>query len=229
MAWEHSIKGLQFAAAMLGIPAAVGGAYTAYQTFFTNDAACDKLRSSILATMERNVAVDTKSALLHSDIENFSKNCGNSDPDARVIFQAALRKLDAPPAPTVAAALQSTVAGATAAPPTPAPARQAAVIGVFGGAAEHQHGWVALSRRDEKSREWVVNFSGYTISETSLPPAGTVLTAQRPLPVWSEVQIGNNDPSKLESRLPAGACVRVIATRGSGARLWAEIAPASCS
>jgi hypothetical protein len=226
MAWEHSIKGLQFAAAIPGVPAAVGGAYTAYQTFFTNEAACDKLRSTILATMERNVAVDTKSALLHSDIDTFSKNCGNSDPDARVIFQAALRKLEAAPAPTAAAALQSTAVGGTAAPPAPAPSKH--VIGLFGGAAE-QHGWVAISRRDEKSHEWVVNFSGYAIAETSLPPPGTVLTAQRPLPVWSEVQIGNNDPSKLESRLPAGACVRVIATRGSGGRLWAEIAPASCS
>jgi hypothetical protein len=228
MAWEHSIKGLQFAAAMLGVPAAVGGAYTAYQSFFTNDAACDKLRSTILATMERNVAIDTKSALLHNDIDAFSKNCGRSDPDARAIFQAALRKLDATPVPTAAAALQNTAAGATAAPPAPAPSKHAAVVAVFGGPTE-QHGWVAISRRDEKSHEWVVNFSGYAISETSLPPPGTVLTAQRPLPVWSEVQIGNNDPSKLESRLPAGACVRVIATRGSGGRLWAEIAPASCS
>ena len=67
------------------------------------------------------------------------------------------------------------------------------------------------------------------ISETSLPPPGTVLTAQRLLSVWSEVQIGPNDESKLRSRLPKGACVRVIGARGIGSRLWAEIAPAACS
>ena len=75
----------------------------------------------------------------------------------------------------------------------------------------------------------MLNFTGYAISETSLPPPGTVLTAQRLLPVWSEVQIGPNSESKLRSRLPLGACVRVIGARGIGNRLWAEITPASCS
>jgi hypothetical protein len=49
------------------------------------------------------------------------------------------------------------------------------------------------------------------------------------LPVWSEPQAGTNDQTKLQSRLPAGACVRVVATRGGISRLWAEVAPASCS
>jgi len=49
------------------------------------------------------------------------------------------------------------------------------------------------------------------------------------LPVWSEPQSGANDPSKMHSRLPSGACVRVLATRGGRGRLWAEVAPASCS
>jgi hypothetical protein len=38
-----------------------------------------------------------------------------------------------------------------------------------------------------------------------------------------------NDQSKVQSRLPAGACVRVISTRGGVNRLWAEVAPTSCS
>jgi len=33
---------------------------------------------------------------------------------------------------------------------------------------------------------WVPNFTGYAISETSLPPPGTVLSAKTMLPVWSE-------------------------------------------
>jgi hypothetical protein len=55
------------------------------------------------------------------------------------------------------------------------------------------------------------------------------LSAKMMLPVWSEPQGGANDPTKLQSRLPTGACVRVLATRGGGGRLWAEVAPASCS
>ena len=75
----------------------------------------------------------------------------------------------------------------------------------------------------------MVHFNGYAISDMSLPPSGTVLSAQRMLPVWSEPQAGANDQTKVQSRLPAGACVRVVATRGGISRLWAEVAPASCS
>jgi hypothetical protein len=75
----------------------------------------------------------------------------------------------------------------------------------------------------------VPHFNGYGISDTSLPPPGTVLSAKTMLPVWSEPQAGPNDPAKLQSRLPTGACVRVLATRGGSGRLWAEVAPASCS
>jgi hypothetical protein len=33
------------------------------------------------------------------------------------------------------------------------------------------------------------------------------------LPVWSEPQGTTNDQTKLQSRLPNGACVRVLSTR----------------
>jgi len=56
-----------------------------------------------------------------------------------------------------------------------------------------------------------------------------VLSAQIMLPVWSEPQGTTNDQTKLQSRLPNGACVRVLSTRGGTGRLWAEVAPASCS
>jgi hypothetical protein len=62
-----------------------------------------------------------------------------------------------------------------------------------------------------------------------LPPAGTVLSAKLMLPVWSEPQAGTNDQTRLQSRLPTGACVRVLATRGGVNRLWADVVPASCS
>jgi len=74
---------------------------------------------------------------------------------------------------------------------------------VFGapGAKEH-YGWVALGRR--QSGAWVPHFNGYTISDTSLPPPGTVLSAQIMLPVWSEPQGTTNDQSKLLSASPVG-------------------------
>ena len=99
---------------------------------------------------------------------------------------------------------------------------------MFGAPGTKEHyGWVALSRR--QSGAWVPHFNGYTISDTSLPPPGTVLSAQIMLPVWSEPQGTTNDQTKLQSRLPNGACVRVLSTRGGSGRLWAEVAPASCS
>jgi hypothetical protein len=45
---------------------------------------------------------------------------------------------------------------------------------LFGGSGPgEQQGWVAISRRDSSTSPWVLNFTGYAISETSLPPAGT--------------------------------------------------------
>jgi hypothetical protein len=90
------------------------------------------------------------------------------------------------------------------------------------------NGWVALGRR--QAGAWVVNFHGYAISERSLPPAGTILIAQQQLPVWSEPQLADsNDQTKLQNILPARGCVRVLATRPGAGRLWAEVAPTSCS
>jgi hypothetical protein len=80
-----------------------------------------------------------------------------------------------------------------------------------------------------KKYPWTYNFGGYAISETSLPPAGTVFSAQKMVPVWSEMQSGGNDQTKLRSRLPAGACVRVVTARVGTGRLWVEVVPARCS
>jgi hypothetical protein len=89
------------------------------------------------------------------------------------------------------------------------------------------NGGVALNRREAGA--WVANFDGYPISESPLPPAGTVLTAQRPLAVWSEPQLTANDQTKLQNALPAHACVRVLSTRPGTGRAWAEVVPAACS
>ncbi len=69
-----------------------------------------------------------------------------------------------------------------------------------------------------------------TGTDKTLPPAGAKLTARRLLPVWSEpLPPGPNPPDKLQGRLPAGGCVRVIATKPGPGRNWAEVAPISCS
>ncbi len=222
MAWDQSAKMLQMVAAALGIPAAIGGAYSAYHTYFSNEAVCQQLRSEILGTMERKIPADSKRVLLRKDVGDFNKRCGDGDPDARVIFQAALQAGEPETAKTaVATSSQATMSPA---------ANHAPSIGVFGAAGNgEQRGWVALNRRDQPGASWTVNFSGYAISETSLPPSGTILTAQRMLPVWSEIQSTVNDQTKLRARLPVGACVRVVTTHGGTGRLWAEVLPARCS
>jgi hypothetical protein len=207
---------LQITGAALGVPAAAVGTFAAYQSYFSTDVTCQKLRNDIIGIMERNVAPETKRSLLKKEVVEFDKLCGEGDPDARIIFQAALAEHPAE-APHAAADVG------------PSPRQpQWASLGVFGAPGSKEHfGWVAISRR--QSGTWVPTFTGYAISETSLPPPGTILSAKTMLPVWAEPQPGPNDPSKMHSRLPSGACVRVLATRGGSGRLWAEVAPASCS
>jgi hypothetical protein len=218
MTTESLVKLFQLAGAALAIPAAAAGTFAAYQSYFSTDVSCQKLRNDIVGIMERNVPPDTKRSLLKKDVTEFEKFCGDADPEARAIFQAAMSEHPA----------DSTHAAASAHTDPPSPRAQIAALSVFGATGSKEHyGWVAISRR--QSGSWVANFNGYAISETSLPPPGTILSAKIMLPVWSEPRGGANDQSKLQSRLPSGACVRVLSTRGGSGRLWAEVAPASCS
>ena len=219
---QRMVTTLQLVGAALGIPAAAAGSYSACQNYFSNEATCQRLRTSILAVMERRIAADAKRTLLRKDIAEFDKSCGDGDPDARTVFQAAIEETQ--PAAISSAARADAIATAHAALPLLQPRQP---VGMFGASGYRGGGWVALSRR--QARSWVTNFSGYEISETSLPPAGTVLTAQHRMPVWTEVQMGANDVAKLHSTMPQGACVRVLATRPGGNRLWAQVAPSPCS
>ena len=89
-------------------------------------------------------------------------------------------------------------------------------------------GWVAIEvRRPGKVTE--AFFSGYPADGQSLPPPGTVLTAMAFRPIWSEPQgQGPIDPTKLQGRVKAGECVRVLTTAASLGRQWAEVEPAAC-
>jgi hypothetical protein len=224
MPGENLVRTLQVIGAALAIPAAAAGTYTAYQNYFSTDETCHKLRINIIAVMERNVAPETKRSLLRKDVTEFDKLCGEHDPDARAIFQAALASADHVATTDAGHGPEASGAHAESGSQGARPAQ----VGIFGASgAREQHGWVALSRR--KADTWIPHFSGYDISESSLPPAGTVLSAKLMLPVWSEPQAGSNDQTKLQSRLPTGACVRVLTTRGGVNRLWADVVPASCS
>jgi len=241
MLQPRSVTLVQLVCAALGIPAAIAGSYSAYQTYFSNEAVCQRLRTAVVATMERKLPLDAKQALLRKDVADFDKNCGDGDPDARTVFQTAMQ--ERPPAPKARMQLpvwgepQLDAANDPGKSQSLLPAR--ACVRVLatqpGGnrlwaqvAPASCNGWVALGRREAGA--WVANFLGFAISETALPPAGTILTAQRQLPVWSEPQLtAANDQTKLQNMLPARGCVRVLSTRPGISRLWAEVAPAACS
>ena len=182
MAGENLVKVLQIAGAALGIPAAAAGTFAAYQNYVSTDGTCQKLRSNIVAIMERSVAPETKRTLLRKDVNEFDKLCGEGDPDARTIFHAAITPDHPAPAATETANATTADAGhgpaAAGAQPDPSSRRsQLQAAAVFGAPGTKEHyGWVALGRR--QSGAWVPHFNGYTISDTSLPPSGTVLSAQ---------------------------------------------------
>jgi hypothetical protein len=48
--------------------------------------------------------------------------------------------------------------------------------------------------------------------------------------VWREPQRGPNDLTKAQGRVPAGRCVRVLATQAAmgSERTWGEVTPIAC-
>jgi len=145
MTAESLVKLLQMTGAALAIPAAAAGTFAAYQSYFSSDVVCQKLRTNIVAILERHVAPETKRSLLKKDVAEFDKLCAEGDPDARAIFQAAVTEHpgDAAHAPAAAGA-----AHADASPQR----QQTAALGVFGAPGSKEHyGWVALSRRQSGS------------------------------------------------------------------------------
>jgi hypothetical protein len=213
---------LQFLGAALGIPAAAAGSYSAYQTYFSVEAKCQRLSASILAIIERKISAESRGTLIRKDVTAFDKTCGENDPDARSVFHAALAETEH----STGAATPAT--GAPAQPQSAAPFMARSPASAIAAPTEGgNRGWVALSYR--KAGVWVSNVDGYAISESALPPPNTVLAVQHRLPIWSEIQGAVNDQSKLQSVLPTRACIRVLTTRHGTGRLWAEIVPAACN
>ena len=231
--WEKVTPHLQLIGALLAIPAAAGGTYSVYRIFFAADVACRNLQVSIISVMEKNVPADVKRGLLIKDVTEFDQKCSRIDPDSHAIFQAAVQ----PPRPEPAAKPASATQVATATPgDTPVSAAKtdgfaASAASTFGKSASGDvRGWVALTR-GESDRIGEPNFDGFALSLTALPPRGAVLQSRHMVPVWTEPQLGQNDHTKLQGRLPASACVRVIATRSpeGKSRTWGEVVPVNCS
>jgi len=218
MGWEKITRIMQVTGAALGIPVAAAGAYSVYNTYFSTKTACQNLRGAIISTMEKNIPADAKSVLLKKDIAEFEKTCGAIDPDARSIFVAALQQLESQNAP-----LASSGAAATAAKSRPALPALASFDTIQG----DRRGWVTLGRRDAAVGE--LNFEGFNVSATALPAAGTILTARWPMPVWAEPSTSRPDLTMARALVQAGTCVRVLAAREGGERLWVEVTPAPCS
>ena len=207
IAWDKHIKVWQLVGAVLAVPAGIAGTYGAYKTYMAGNVSCPELRASIISTLEKNIPQDAKRGLLREGIAEFDKHCGEKDPEARVIFDAALS------APAQANPAIRTVAGGA----------------IFGLSRSGEHrGWVTLlwfdPNHDEKPN---FDAGGIPVLSKSPPPVGSVLAARRMVPVWLEPQPGN-DPNMLQGRLAEGACVKILSIRSKTPRLWVEVAPETC-
>ena len=208
VAWDKHIKLWQLVGAVLAVPAGIAGTYGAYKTYMSGNVSCPELRASIISTLERNIPQEAKRALLREGIADFDKHCAEKDPDARVIFDAAMS------APTSA----------------PNPAIHAAATGAIFGLSRtgERRGWVALiwldTNHDEKPN---FDAGGIPVLAKSPPPVGSILSARRMVAVWLEPHPGN-DPDMLQGRLAEGTCVKILSIQAKTPRLWAEVAPQAC-
>src|SRR5439155_19675828 len=65
---------LQITGAALGVPAAAAGTFAAYQSYFSTDVTCQKLRNDIVSIMEKKVAPETKRSLLKKDVTELTSS-----------------------------------------------------------------------------------------------------------------------------------------------------------
>lgn len=210
IAWEKHARIWQLIGAILTVPVGIAGTYSVYRTYIAGDVSCDGLRGSIIAVLDKNLAPDAKRTLLRHDVEQFVQKCGEKDPDARVIFEAAMTSAAAAPKPAATAAS------------APAP-----IFGLSRSGAKR--GWVTYFRRSADGSE--PNFeTASPITLKSLPEPGTVLTARMMVPVWLEAPPAGqaNDPSQLQGRIAAGTCVKILSRGPSGRPYWAEVEPQAC-
>src|SRR6201981_1764363 len=128
---ENLVRLLQMTGAALALPAGAAGTFAAYQSYFSSDVTCQKLRNNIVDIMERHVAPETKRSLLKKDVTDFDKLCRDGDPDARAIFQAAITAHPGDAAHAPAASLAYVDSSSQR--------QQSASLGVFGAPGSKEH------------------------------------------------------------------------------------------
>ena len=74
MAWEKITKIAQLVGAALGIPVAVAGVYSVYNTNFSTGTACLNLRNTIISTMEKSIPPESKAILIKKDIAAYRRD-----------------------------------------------------------------------------------------------------------------------------------------------------------
>jgi hypothetical protein len=202
---------LQMAGSLLAIPVGLASAYSIYRANFSPETACQNLRASIVAMIDKKIDAGTRRMLVGRDVAAFEKTCGAVDPDAVAAFKTLLsadkapavvhaavpakespRKADSRPAPP---------AKREAAPvPAPAPARTpvqtAAAPTVQHDSAVSDTKWLAAVRgalvAPEHSR---------TVPPTAAPATDAVATASvRPAAKASESAA---EPAPPEADAPA--------------------------
>jgi len=223
-ALEKHVKIWQLIGAVLAIPAGIAGTYSVYRNYVTGDVSCEGLRSSIISVLDKNISDDAKRALLRKDVADFDAHCGAHDADAAAIFDAAV----ATPALAAPAIAAPAIAAPTEKRPV-APADAAAAIFGLSRSGEHR-GWVSLFRREGEGRSEPNFGAPDPIEARSLPAIGQVMTARMMVPVWldSPATGETNDRSKLQGRIAAGGCVRLITRGAPGRPNWAQVEPAPC-
>jgi len=210
-AWDKHIKIWQLVGALLAVPAGIAGTYSVYRNYVSGGVSCGELRSSIISVLDKNLSADIKRTLLREDVERFEKDCGDQDPDATVIFQAAIT----PPS------------AAQRAPNASAVNQLGAIFGLS--KTGERRGWVSLMRHIPAGNSEPA-FDGAPIAPKTLPPVGTVLTARALVAVWlvppPPGQV--NDSSQLQGRIAAGSCVKILSPGPPGRPFWVEVAPEPC-
>ena len=96
---EKLTTSLQFIGAALAVPAGAAGVYSAYHNYFSPEVQCHELRNATLVTLEKNIPIEAKRALLRNDVGQFEAKCKEIEPETAVVFQVALQELDKPAPP----------------------------------------------------------------------------------------------------------------------------------
>jgi hypothetical protein len=81
---------IQLVGALVAVPVGLGSAYSLYRTNFVPESACEGLRASIVAMLDKNVDAGARRVLMRRDVETFERTCATVDPEATKAFKELL-------------------------------------------------------------------------------------------------------------------------------------------